>query len=139
MFLLTAQRRDGIVVAQFITLLGSKCGRSDRRGQPQEIDMYLVQVLLPLYDNYGSKFDEALYNTVRSELVRRFGGITAYSRAPAHGLWNDSDQIVRDDLVIYEIMLEMHDESWWHDYRKILESRFQQQSLVIRSQSITLL
>jgi hypothetical protein len=101
--------------------------------------MYLVQLLLPLYDNAGVRFRPALYNEVRAELVERFGGITAFSRAPAHGLWQDTGQVVRDDLIVYEVMTETLDRGWWRDYRVALEGRFQQQSLVIRAQRIVLL
>lgn len=101
--------------------------------------MHLVQLLLPLYDNTGIQFEQKLYTDVRNELVDRFGGITAYTRAPVHGLWQESEQIVRDDLIIYEIMVEKLEEEWWRGYREILENRFQQQSLVVRAHQILLL
>ena len=100
--------------------------------------MYLVQLLLPLYNNSGVRFEPALFNDVRSELVERFGGITAFSRAPAQGLWHDSEQVIRDDLIIYEVMVEKLDQGWWRNYRGQLEGRFQQQSLIIRAQRIVL-
>lgn len=83
--------------------------------------------------------EQKIYTQVRNELVSRFGGITAYTRAPVHGLWQESEQIVRDDLIIYEIMVEKLDEEWWRAYRVILESRFQQHSLVVRAHRIFLL
>ena len=101
--------------------------------------MHLVQLLLPLYNNSGIQFEQKLYTEVRNELVDRFGGITAYTRAAVHGLWQESEQIVRDDLIIYEIMVEKLEEEWWRGYREILESRFQQQSLVVRALQILLL
>lgn len=101
--------------------------------------MYLIQLLLPLYNNSGVRFEPALFNEVRSELIERFGGITAYSRAPAHGLWHDSAQLVRDDLIIYEVMTDQLDQGWWRNYREQLEGRFEQQSLIIRAQRIALL
>ena len=101
--------------------------------------MHLVQLLLPLYNNSGIQFEQKLYTGVRNELVDRFGGITAYTRAPVHGLWQESEQIVRDDLIIYEIMVEKLEEEWWRGYREILENRFQQQSLVVRAHQILLL
>jgi len=85
------------------------------------------------------RFEQKLYTEVRNELVHRFGGITAYTRAPVHGLWQESEQIVRDDLIIYEIMVETLEEEWWREYRVILENRFQQQSLVVRAHQIFLL
>ena len=101
--------------------------------------MHLVQLLLPLYNNSGIQFEQKLYTDVRNELVDRFGGITAYTRAPVHGLWQESEQLVRDDLIIYEIMVEKLEEEWWRGYREILEGRFQQQSLVVRALQILLL
>jgi hypothetical protein len=101
--------------------------------------MHLVQLLLPLYNNSGIQFEQKLYTDVRNELVDRFGGITAYTRAPVHGLWQESEQLVRDDLIIYEIMVEKLEEEWWRGYREILENRFQQQSLVVRAHQILLL
>jgi len=101
--------------------------------------MHLVQLLLPLYNNSGIQFEQKLYTEVRNELVDRFGGITAYTRAPVHGLWQESEQLVRDDLIIYEIMVEKLEEEWWRGYREILENRFQQLSLVVRAHQILLL
>ena len=101
--------------------------------------MHLVQLLLPLYNNSGIQFEQKLYTDVRNELVDRFGGITAYTRAPVHGLWQESEQLVRDDLIIYEIMVEKLEEEWWRGYREILENRFQQLSLVVRAHQILVL
>ena len=101
--------------------------------------MHLVQLLLPLYNNSGVPFEQGPFIEVRNELMERFGGFTAYSRAPVNGLWQESDRTVRDDLIIYEVMVESLDAGWWHAYRRCLEDRFQQQSLVIRSHEIRLL
>lgn len=101
--------------------------------------MHLVQLLLPLYSNSGIPFEQKLFLEVRNELVERFGGITAYTRAPANGLWQESERIVRDDLVVYEIMAETLDEDWWRRYRVLLQDRFQQESLVIRTHQIVIL
>jgi len=101
--------------------------------------VHLVQLLLPLYSNSGIPFEQKLFLEVRNELVERFGGITAYTRAPANGLWQESERIVRDDLVVYEIMAETLDEDWWRRYRVLLQDRFQQESLVIRTHQIVIL
>lgn len=99
--------------------------------------MYLVQVLLPLYDNTGRRLPPALHQTVRDELAARFGGLTAHTRAPAEGLWvTDSARVQRDEIVIYEVMTTHLDADWWRDYRVALEGRFAQQSVVVRSQWI---
>lgn len=101
--------------------------------------MHLIQLLLPLYDNAGQAFPNALYEDVRKELVERFGGLTTYSRAPAKGMWEDGDSVQKDDLVVYEVMAEAVDRGWWASYRKDLEAQFRQDELVVRAQAIELL
>jgi hypothetical protein len=102
--------------------------------------MYLIQLLLPLYNNAGERFPKKLYGQVRDELFDRFGGLTAYTRAPASGLWQaDEERTVRDDLVIYEVMVEDLDEKWWRDYRSELEKRFRQEALVVRAHKVRIL
>ncbi len=99
--------------------------------------MYLVQLLLPVYDNAGKPFPASHYASVRGELAERFGGLTAYTRAPAEGLWSDDGgQAARDDIVVYEVMAEQLDRKWWGQFRADLELRFTQQELVVRAQAI---
>ena len=99
--------------------------------------MYLVQLLIPVRDESGRRFPRSLYEDLSRELTDRFGGLTAYTRAPAAGLWEeDSGTTVRDDVVIYEVMTESLDERWWRDLRARLEREFDQQELIIRAQAI---
>ena len=78
----------------------------------------------------------ALFATVRAELTEAFGGVTAYQRAPATGLWEDGDEAVqRDDLVLFEVMVESLDRGWWRDYRRELERLFRQDEIVVRAQN----
>ncbi|MGK9067372.1 hypothetical protein [Stutzerimonas chloritidismutans] len=99
--------------------------------------MYLIQLLLPLYDNTGEALPKALFGDVRDELVQRFGGLTAHARAPVDGLWcEDNDHPVRDDLILYEVMADDLDRIWWQRYRASLEARFRQDQVMIRAQRI---
>ena len=99
--------------------------------------MHLIQLLLPLYDNAGQAFPQALYEGVRQELVARFGGLTTYSRAPAKGLWKeDGEGVQKDDIVVYEVMADALDRPWWAAYRKVLEKQFAQDELVVRAQAV---
>lgn len=99
--------------------------------------MYLIQLLLPLYDNDGQPLPSALFRDVKQELTDRFGGLTAYSRAPAEGLWREeTNRTVRDDIVVLEVMAEALDRDWWRAYRARLERRFEQQQVVIRASAI---
>jgi hypothetical protein len=95
--------------------------------------MKLVQLLLPLQDNAGQAFPRAQYDTIRAELVEKYGGLTAYARAPATGLWaEDAKTVSQDQIVVYEVMVEPLDRAWWSEYREKLEQCFAQQELVIR-------
>ncbi|HET6334530.1 MAG TPA: hypothetical protein VFG30_15010 [Polyangiales bacterium] len=96
--------------------------------------MHLVQLLLPLYDNAGKPFANVLFGAVRAELTKRFGGLTAYQRAPAEGLYDDArGHVVRDDVVIFEVMCEELDERYWASYRAELTTAFSQDELVVRA------
>jgi hypothetical protein len=102
--------------------------------------MYLVQILLPLYDNEGHAFEPEDYVALRTELADRFGGVTAYTRAPARGVWkDDAGETTRDDIVIFEVMTEELDRAWWSQFRKDLERRFRQDSVIVRALTSTLL
>ena len=99
--------------------------------------MFLVQLLLPIRDESGAPFPRAHYDTLARELTEHFGGVTAYTRAPASGLWEEpSGEKVRDDIVIYEVMADALDDAWWTTIRQRLEGQFEQQELVIRALEI---
>ena len=95
--------------------------------------MRLIQILLPTRDNEGEVFPPSLFARVRAELTEACGGVTAYVRAPATGLWDDGDRVVQDDILIYEVMADAPDPDWWQGYRRTLEERFRQDEIVIRS------
>ena len=98
--------------------------------------MHLVQIILPLYDNAGGALPPELFRAVRQQLLDRFGGVTAFTRAPAQGLWQDGARVQRDDVLLYEVMVESLDRDWWTAYRQQLEERFRQQELVVRAHRI---
>ena len=97
--------------------------------------MHLVQMLLPVRAEDGRPFARELFDLVRDEIVDEFGGLTAHVRAPATGLWRESDdaRAVRDDVVLFEVMVETLDHAWWSAYRDRLQQRFEQDELVIRA------
>jgi hypothetical protein len=95
---------------------------------------YLVQLILPVYDNDGAPIGRPLFAQVRRELTERFGGVTAYTRAPAEGTWESPEgDIHRDDVVVVETMTEQLDRQWWADYSRELAARFRQQTVIIRA------
>jgi hypothetical protein len=97
--------------------------------------MYLVQILLPLYDNQGHPFARAEMERVHAELAERFGGVTAYLRSPAHGVWKEGEggEAAHDDVILVEVVAERLDRHWWAAYREGLERRFRQEEMLIRA------
>ena len=98
--------------------------------------MFLVEFFLPAFDNDGTRFPKDEFDRVRRDLTERFGGVTAFMRSPAMGLWADeTGHGRRDDLVSFEIMTEALDRDWWRNYREQLGARFRQQEIVMRASS----
>ena len=101
--------------------------------------MFLVQLLLPLTDNAGAPFPNTAYCAVADELTHRFGGVTAYTRAPAEGRWKEEgpkEREAHDEILIMEVMVHDLDRTWWQGYRRDLEARFAQDALVVRAHAI---
>ena len=91
-------------------------------------------MLLPVRDNQGNTFPREELDRVREELTERFGGATAYLRAPAAGLWKDQeDDVAPDDVVIVEAMAMHLEREWWRLYREELQHRFRQEEILIRA------
>jgi hypothetical protein len=101
--------------------------------------MYLIQLLLPLYDNEGEAFDQKMYDRVRDELIKKFDGVTAFRSSPAEGIWKDGGQVSRDAIMIFEVMTDELGREWWTTYRADLERRFRQEKLIVRASRIELL
>ena len=101
--------------------------------------MHIVEIFLPLTDNEGKPFGNALFGKVRAELVERFGGLTGFTRSPAEGLWEDDGEVTRDEIVIFEVMADEIDRGWWADYRRKLEEMFAQDAIVVRAREVELL
>ena len=102
--------------------------------------MHLIEILLPLSDNDGKRFGPDLHAKVRDELIEHFGGVTAFNRSPAEGLWKEgAGEPDRDEIVIYEVMADWLDRGWWRGYRETLEKRFRQDEIVVRAREVELL
>ncbi|MFN3943551.1 MAG: hypothetical protein ACK4K7_01315 [Allosphingosinicella sp.] len=98
--------------------------------------MTIVEILLPRLRNDGTPQPAALFAGLRAELVDRFGGLTAFTRSPAEGLWAEGEGgVARDEIVIFEVMADTLDRAWWAGLRARLEKRFGQEEIVIRAQA----
>ena len=102
--------------------------------------MVLIQMLLPTRSSEGSAFPEDLSRRTREELVERFGGVTAYTRAPATGVWTSPEGDVEvDSVVMIEVLGENFEKVWWRSYAKTLKERFRQESIHIRATDVYVL
>lgn len=98
---------------------------------------HLVQILLPLHKRDGTDVPSETFARVRVELTVRFGGVTAYSRSPATGLWKSLDaDIERDQVIMLEVVVEVFDREWWSRYREQLEQWFDQEEIHARALAI---
>jgi hypothetical protein len=101
--------------------------------------MHLIEIFLPLRDNQGAPFAASDFADIRKTLIEKFGGLTAFSRAPADGTDKERGRERDDELVIFEIMTDRLDRDWWSAYRQALERRFKQDRIIIRMSDVTLL
>jgi hypothetical protein len=100
--------------------------------------MHLIRLLLPRHDNRKNYFPAAYFSRVRQQLTDRFGGVTAFVRAPAVGVWKENDdEVNRDEVILFEVLAEQLDKDWWADYRKELEKQFRQDEVLIWASNIT--
>jgi hypothetical protein len=117
--------------------------RTRHRQPPPRVDaqegisVHVVQLLIPARDQQQQRYPRALYDALAEQLTAAFGGVTAYTRAPATGLWDaGSGETVRDQMIIYEVMVDHIDAAWWATTRRTLEQQFVQQEIVIRAHQI---
>jgi hypothetical protein len=96
----------------------------------------LVQILVPRSTGYGKPVKRSWFDALLKELADRFGGATSYLRAPGEGLWDMGESQERDDIAVVEVMTDQLDESYWHHFRKRLETELSQDLIVIRAQEI---
>lgn len=95
--------------------------------------MNLIEILLPTKDNRGKPFAPDIYSSLRRDLTEMFGGVTAFTRAPAIGEDKEGSKVVRDGIIILEVMTDDIDYGWWKQYSESLEAIFDQDEIVIRA------
>ena len=109
-----------------------KVHKDDATSRPVRIfeDMYLIQILLPI----PSAGDPDAFSKTREELAEKFGGVTAYSRSPAQGIWiSPQGEKERDSMLMVEVFTETFERSWWLTYQTQLARRFSQEEIHIRA------
>ena len=95
--------------------------------------MHLVELFLPCDRGDGSPVPDSEMQQIVADLAERFGGATAFTRAPAKGLWKTPAAVEEDRIVIIEVMVDDLDMPWWRQYRRQLEGQLQQKHVLIRA------
>ena len=95
--------------------------------------MYLIEILLPLYDNQGRRLPNQLFDDTSRSLAKSHGGVTAYTLSPAVGLSKSrGSQLKKDEIVVYEVVTPELKPKLWKNRRKKWEMEFRQDSILIR-------
>lgn len=102
--------------------------------------MYLIEILLPLADNEHQSFKPEYFEEVQHHLTQKFGGLTAFTRTPAEGLWKQDKgrKTQRDDIIIFEVLTPTFKKGWWQDYKEELKITFRQKDIIIKVMKIDL-
>lgn len=97
-------------------------------------------IYLPLRYNDDRFIEDEKFDKVNDELFHRFGGVTSTMRQfPLSGIWGQDNVVYQDLIVIYTtIDFQSSEEStqFFSDYKEILESRFEQEEILITVQEI---
>ncbi|MFC7524227.1 hypothetical protein ACFQRK_09755 [Parapedobacter sp. GCM10030251] len=100
--------------------------------------MKLIQVFIPLTDNTGNHFPESYFTQLKSAFSEKYGGVTVYKQMPIEGFWKETKATAEKDvLVIFEVLTDTLDISYWKDLKTQLETTFRQKDLLIRYWEIT--
>ena len=97
---------------------------------------WLVQILLPLAYNDGTPISDDVLGEIRQQLVERFGGLTAFTRSPAKGVWKTETGAKHDDVVVLDLMARALERDWWRAWRKRIEALLEQEEIVVRATRI---
>lgn len=100
--------------------------------------MHIVNIYLPKLDNAGKPFSDEAYLWLRSELIKKFGGVTQYDQVPAVGYWkaDAGKSVSEDEMIFYEVICTRLAKAYWNDLRKRLETAFDQELILIRAHPI---
>ncbi|MDB5570337.1 MAG: hypothetical protein JWN93_1520 [Hyphomicrobiales bacterium] len=90
-------------------------------------EAWLIEIFVPLGDPPPS------LEELRRTLTERFGGVTAFERAPARGFWAADDGRVEEDrIVVLEVMADAYDAAFWGGLKRNLERTLRQEEVLVR-------
>jgi hypothetical protein len=97
-----------------------------------------IEIFAPLTRGRGGLHD------LREDLAARFGGVTAFERAPAVGLRREdggegeeaAEAVTQDSIVVLEVVADDFDPNWWGAFREGWEARLGQRRLLVRASRV---
>src|SRR5947207_14363572 len=96
---------------------------------------------LPLTDNAGRPFDDALFDAVERRLLDRFGGLTSQQRDfPLRGIWQGKTRLYLDQVIVMTVLDFRRQGSarFIAGLKKALLREFDQLEILITEQSLRL-
>lgn len=66
---------------------------------------HIIEILLP----EKQSFEQRVFQSIRTELTHRFGGVTIHVNAPGEGKWSANGDVERDRIAIVEVMTDVFD------------------------------
>ena len=92
--------------------------------------MKLVQLFIPLTAANAKQ----VLTELKEIVTQKFGGVTCYTQAPAEGIWREGGtRIVKDEVIVVEVMSANVDLHWWTELRASLEAKLEQEELLVRA------
>ena len=95
---------------------------------------FLMQLVLPTHNNAGEAFADQIWEDLKTRLVDKFGGVTAFRRSPAQGVWSPTpDRRASEDVFMVEVMTDALDVAWWAALQQEFEASLDQEHIIIRA------
>jgi inorganic pyrophosphatase len=98
----------------------------------------LIEIFLPVKQDAQDGATPAYLQALQKRYTQKFGGVTIYDRSPATGLWQPEESVCRDTIIIYEVITDHFDLSYWQEEKLHLQKDLEQSQILIRYSTITI-
>lgn len=100
-------------------------------------------IFLPAYYNDGKEIEAGKFETTREELVKEFGGLTAFSKPTytIQGFWRFGDLLYSEEVRIFRVFSKNVNtaRTFFEVSKKKLRQRFKQKEIFITETDLELL
>ena len=102
-----------------------------------------IEILLPIYHNTDKNSERKLidgneYSETYRDLMNQFGACTHISQPVSGGWVNSKGQEITDELTVYWVIYDDIEENtkFLQNFKKVLETRFKQDEIMMFSVSV---